>query len=96
MPGSAQSLATLFRSPEFKNQLASHISTKYDTTVSEINNLDENVYRLDRSGDTSWVARLFSPSIQLSVILQDAEILRLLEQHAFPTCRLSCLDYYLN
>lgn len=64
MPGSAQSLAGLFKSPEFKKQLASHLSAKYATTVSEICNLDENVFRIDRSGDVSWVARLLSPAFK--------------------------------
>lgn len=89
MPGSAQSLAGLFKSPEFKKQLASHLSAKYATTVSEICNLDENVFRIDRSGDVSWVARLLSPSLQISVILEDAEILRILEQQDFPAERLA-------
>ncbi|KIN08911.1 hypothetical protein OIDMADRAFT_175591 [Oidiodendron maius Zn] len=92
MPGSAQSLAGLFKSPEFKKQLASHLSARYTTTVSEISNLDENVFRIDRSGDVSWVARLLSPSLQLSVILEDTEILRILEQQDFPAERLAHLS----
>ncbi|KAN0102802.1 kinase-like protein [Hyaloscypha variabilis] len=71
-----------------KEVVSQHLSIRYNTAVSQISELDQNVYRVDRINDSSWVARAFSPSLPLSVLSEHVEILRFLEQQNFPAERL--------
>jgi Ser/Thr protein kinase RdoA (MazF antagonist) len=75
--------------PELRELLSSHLSTHYNTEISQISDLDQNVFRIDRTNDASWVARVFSPSHLLPVLSEHAEILRYLEQQNFPSERLA-------
>jgi Ser/Thr protein kinase RdoA (MazF antagonist) len=71
-----------------KEVVSQHLSIRYNTTVSQIRELDQNVYRVDRIKDSSWVVRAFSPIYPLSVLSEHVEILRFLEQQNFPAERL--------
>lgn len=89
MDSTAKSLAVATESPDLREILSSHLSTFYKTGVSQISELDQNVFRVHRVNDPSWVARVFSPSYPLSVLSEHAEILRFLEQQNFPSERLA-------
>jgi Ser/Thr protein kinase RdoA (MazF antagonist) len=85
MAGATQSIGISTNSPDPKEILSLHLSTWYNTNLSQISQLDQNVFRVDRAKDLSWVARIFPPSHSLSVLSEHAEILRFLEQQKFPS-----------
>jgi Ser/Thr protein kinase RdoA (MazF antagonist) len=86
MANTAHSNAVPTSSPDWK----AHLEARYSTTISQINQLDENVFRLDRLDGPSWVARVFDSSRPVEIVEGDAEILRFLEQQSFPAER--CAD----
>lgn len=68
------------------SQLSTHLLVKYSITVNDITKLDQNIVRIDSENGT-FVARIFSSSLSLASIIQDAELLRFLEQQEFPSER---------
>ncbi|KAE9374245.1 kinase-like protein [Stipitochalara longipes BDJ] len=76
-------------SPDWREVLIPHLSIHYSTDVSQISQLDQNVFRVDRDNDSSWVARVFTPSHPLFVLSEHADILRYLEQQNFSSERLA-------
>jgi Ser/Thr protein kinase RdoA (MazF antagonist) len=89
MASATQSTEIPAKSPDLKEILSLHLSAWYNTNVSEISQLDQNVFRVDRVKDLNWIARIFPPSYPLSVLSEHAEILRFLEQQKFPSERLA-------
>ena len=67
--------------------LRAHLETQYSIKVSQISQLDLIVFRVDRHDGPSWIARVFDPSCPTEVVEGDAEILRILEQLAYPAER---------
>ena len=68
-------------------RLAAHLSEIYGVEVTEIAQLDLGVYRVDRAGGGSWVARLFPAVRPRERVEGDAEILRWLAGHDYPAER---------
>jgi Ser/Thr protein kinase RdoA (MazF antagonist) len=92
MPSTAESSVVPTNSLDLRGLLSAHLSTYYNTGISQISELDLNVFRVDRADDPSWVARVFSPTHPLSVLLEHVEILGFLEQQNFPSERLAHSD----
>ena len=70
-------------------KLAAHLGGAYGTEVTEIDQLDLGVYRVDRADGPSWVARLFPDVRPRALVDGDAEILRWLEHMDYPAERLA-------
>lgn len=69
--------------------LAAHLDATYDARVTELTELDVGVYRVDRRGAASWVARVFPRARSVEVVRGDAEILAYLATHEFPAERIA-------
>jgi Ser/Thr protein kinase RdoA (MazF antagonist) len=67
------------------DRLAGHLQARYSVEVSGLTELDLGVYRVDRADGPAWVARVFPATRAESVAAGDAEILRLLDRHGFPS-----------
>lgn len=67
--------------------LQRHLEDRYGTAVTEVAELDEGVFRVDRSDGPSWVARVFGAERPLERVEGDAEILVLLARGGFPAER---------
>jgi Ser/Thr protein kinase RdoA (MazF antagonist)/predicted enzyme related to lactoylglutathione lyase len=67
--------------------LQAHLESTYGTTVSNVTELDQGVYRIDRTDGPSWVARQFPLTRPAGAAAGDAEILRFLAEHDFPAER---------
>lgn len=72
------------------DELRDHLEARYGGRVGRIARLDEGVFRVGRSGDPDWVARLFGPERTVADAEADAQILRALERAGFPAER--CAD----
>ena len=72
--------------------LPAHLERTYAIKVERVSQLDLGVFRVDRAGGPSWVARVFPPARSLEVVKGDAEILAHLEQRGFPAERLARSD----
>jgi Ser/Thr protein kinase RdoA (MazF antagonist) len=71
------------------DDLAAHIEREYGGSVSQTLELDVGVYRVDRTGEASWVARVFPEVRSLDAVRGDAEILAYLAESGFPAERLA-------
>src|SRR5438874_260960 len=69
------------------DDLAGHLEKHYDIRVSQMTELDVGVYRVDRTGEPSWIARLFPAARSVDSAQGDAEVLNHLEQQGFPAER---------
>jgi methyltransferase (TIGR00027 family) len=72
--------------------LPAHLERTYAIKVERVSQLDLGVFRVDRAGGPSWVARVFPRARSLEVVKGDAEILAHLEQRGFPAERLAHPD----
>jgi len=72
--------------------LAQHLTDRYGVNVSGTTELDLGVYRVDLSGEPSWVARVFPATRSFDAASGDAEILAFLEEHGFPAERLAAAE----
>jgi thiamine kinase-like enzyme len=70
-----------------KPDLDAHLRYQHNTQISQISQLDHNVFKIERKGGPSWVARVFDSSRPTKAVEGDAEILRFLEQRSFPAER---------
>ncbi len=70
-------------------ELAAHLEARYGVRVSQTTKLDVGVFRVDLSGEPSWVARIFAGARSVDAVNGDAEILGYLEQAMFPAERLA-------
>jgi Ser/Thr protein kinase RdoA (MazF antagonist) len=68
-------------------KLRVYLEKHYDIRIVSLNRLDRGVYRVDRQEGQSWVARIFSAKRALQQVQGDAEVLRFLEEHGFPSER---------
>lgn len=68
-------------------RLRSHLQSRYGIEVRLLEELDVGVFRVERGGGPSWVARLFPPSVPLEAVAGDAEILASLAEDDFPAER---------
>ncbi|HUR49836.1 MAG TPA: phosphotransferase, partial [Acidimicrobiales bacterium] len=66
-----------------------HLADRYGVVVKKLTPLDCGVYRLDRGDGSSWVARVFPRARSVAAVKADAEVLRFLESHDFPSERLA-------
>lgn len=69
------SVAGLANSPHLEDELVSHLSTEYGMSVSEVNKLDMNIFRVDEVNGAKWVVRMFPSTFQHNDIEDEAEIL---------------------
>lgn len=72
--------------------LSGHLSGQYGIRIVGVTRLQPwcpFVHRIDRLDDTSWVARVFPAAVPVERVEGDAEVLRLLEDHAYPAERLA-------
>jgi Ser/Thr protein kinase RdoA (MazF antagonist) len=69
--------------------LAAHLSTTYGTDITELDQLDLGVYRVDRADGESWVARVFPALRPRAHVDGDAEILRRLAELGYPAERVA-------
>ena len=74
------------------DDLTKHLHEHYGIDVSLMTELDAGVYRLDRNGDRSWVARLFPAARSTEAVRGDAEILAYLAESGVPAERLAHAD----
>jgi Ser/Thr protein kinase RdoA (MazF antagonist) len=74
------STAALPTAPDLK----AHLETRYNIRISEISQLDLNVFKIERHGDISWIARVFDARCSIETVEGDAEILRFLKRQNFP------------
>jgi Ser/Thr protein kinase RdoA (MazF antagonist) len=71
------------------DRLPAHLASTYGLRVSRLAELDRGVFRVDRRGGPSWVARLFPAARPVELVHGDAEILRGLEALGFPSERVA-------
>ena len=69
------------------SDLEAHIEIRYNVRLSQISQLDYNVFKIERGDGPSWVARVFDSSWPAQVVQEHADILAYLEQHGFPAER---------
>jgi Ser/Thr protein kinase RdoA (MazF antagonist) len=67
--------------------LGAHLESIYGTPASNITELDQGVFRIDRPDGPSWVARLFPLGRPAGAAAGDADVLRFLADHDFPAER---------
>lgn len=70
-----------------RDRIARHLRVRYGIAVSRLAELDLGVYRVDRADGPAWVARVFPAARAESAAAGDAEILRFLQRHGFPSER---------
>ena len=64
-----------------------HLESRYGIAISQLDKLDEGVYRVDRRDGPPWVARIFLPDRPVQAIEGDAAFLRFLEGRDYPAER---------
>jgi Ser/Thr protein kinase RdoA (MazF antagonist) len=69
------------------DQLPLHLNATYGIEVTRVEELDLGVYRVDRAGGGSWVARLFPGERPAAQAAGDAEILQCLAEVDYPAER---------
>jgi Ser/Thr protein kinase RdoA (MazF antagonist) len=67
--------------------LRRYLEKKYHTTIAGMDRLDRGVLRVDRKDGKPWVVRVFPAGRTLERAQGDAEVLRFLEEHAYPAER---------
>jgi Ser/Thr protein kinase RdoA (MazF antagonist) len=70
-------------------RLAAHLDDTYGIEVTGMDQLDLGVYRVDRAGGPSWVARLFPALRPRAEVDGDAEILTRLAELEYPAERVA-------
>ncbi len=68
-------------------RLAEHLRAEHGIVEPRLSPLDQGVFRVDRDGGPSLVARLFPSSRPISAVTGDAEILAYLAREGFPAER---------
>jgi Ser/Thr protein kinase RdoA (MazF antagonist) len=68
-------------------ELYDHLRERYGIEVSELRELDLDVWRVSRLDGPSWIARVFPAERPRAAVAGDAEILTLLERGGFPAER---------
>jgi Ser/Thr protein kinase RdoA (MazF antagonist) len=71
------------------DRLPAHLESTYGVRVSKLAKLDLGVFRVDRRGGPSWVARVFPAARPLELAHGDAEILRGLDELGYPAERVA-------
>jgi Ser/Thr protein kinase RdoA (MazF antagonist) len=74
------------------DELPAHLERRYGLRVANLTPLDAGVYRVDPQDGPRLVARLFPAVRPLHRAEGDADILRFLEQHDFPSERLAHIE----
>jgi len=69
--------------------VGAHLQTRYGITVSELNALDRDVWRVRRSDGPDWVARVFPAPRPRAAAEGDAAVLAWLAGHRYPAERLA-------
>lgn len=75
-----------------RGRIARHLQAWYGIAVGGLSELDLGVYRVDRADGPAWVARVFPAARAESAASGDAEILRFLQRHRFPSERAAAAD----
>ncbi|HLI59942.1 MAG TPA: phosphotransferase [Solirubrobacteraceae bacterium] len=67
--------------------IRAQLQTRYGVDVTAVDQLDRDVYRVDRSDGPAWVARVFPAERVAADVEAHAELLRALERAGFPAER---------
>lgn len=84
----------LFHTPSADGLLA-HLQHRYDaglTAAAITSRHNTHVFRIDRSGGTPWIARVYPPARPITGVEGDAAILRFLQTRGYPAERLAVED----
>lgn len=74
------------------DRIIAHLRARYGVAGNGLVELDLGVYRVDRADGPPWVARVFPATRGESVAAGDAEILRHLQRHGFPSERVAATE----